>query len=50
MISATQAEFLPSTSALVLLTLSTIGVDPAWESRVAGVMSQMNADDAHAAR
>ena len=32
-----------------LMVLSTIRLDPTWESRVAGVMAQMNADDSRAA-
>lgn len=32
-----------------LMMLSTIRLDPAWESRVAGVMAQMNTDDSRAA-
>jgi len=31
-----------------LMVLSTIRLDPAWESRVSGVMAQMNADDSRA--
>jgi hypothetical protein len=40
---------LQSMEKFFLTVLSTIHVDPAWESRVAGVMAQMNADDSRAA-
>jgi hypothetical protein len=40
---------LQSMEKFFLMVLSTIRLDPAWESRVAGVMAQMNADDSRAA-
>jgi hypothetical protein len=40
---------LQSMEKFFLTVLSTIHVDHAWESRVAGVMAQMNADDSRAA-